>query len=82
MLNKEMKDMKNTKYTLTQYKDVKEEDIIFVDASISDADKVAFLVGLNLRVIKEEDFLWFGTKDCFLYTNPNEWVIKKEVSNK
>ena len=66
------------KYKLIRFEDTTEEDIICVDTDLRDAEKIAFIVGLNLGVIKEEDFLWFGTKDCYSFVSPDEWVIKQE----
>ena len=69
-------------YKLIKFKDVSEEDTICADNELSDADKIAFVVGLNSGIVKEEDFLWFGFKLNYSFgTDSESWVIQRIEEN-
>ena len=70
------------KYKLVKLQDVDEKDMISADRELSDSDKIAFVVGLNSGVIKEEDFLWFGLKDNYIYLDRETWVIQQVEEQK
>jgi hypothetical protein len=66
------------KYRLVKFKNVDDKDIICADNGLSDAEKIAFVVGLNSGAIKEEDFLWFGFKTDYCFgVGPDDWVIRQ-----
>ena len=44
------------KYKLIRFEDTTEEDIICVDTDLRDAEKIAFIVGLNSEVVNGEEY--------------------------
>lgn len=70
------------KYKLVKFGDCDGEDIICADPGLSETDFISYMVALNLKMIKEEDFLWFGVKYDYPYgIDDTSWVIRKEVED-
>lgn len=66
------------KYELVKFGDCEKEDIVCADETLSDAEKISYMVALNLKMIKEDDFLWFGVKYDYPFGIGSEsWVIRK-----
>jgi hypothetical protein len=66
------------RYELAKFGDCKKDDTICADEQLSDAEKISYMVALNLGMIKEDDFLWFGNKQDYPYgIGDNAWIIRK-----
>lgn len=65
------------KYEVIEFGKADENDIICVDSTMNAPEVISFAAGLNLGIIKEEDFLWFGKKEDYLYCSEYTWVIRK-----
>lgn len=69
------------KYELVKFGDCDGEDIICADG-LSEADMISYMVALNLEMIREEDFLWFGVKYDYAFgIGDEDWVIRKVKDN-